>query len=126
MLPNVLPHADSDHIPVLADEVRELLAVRPGETVVDATFGAGGYTRAILAGADASGVVAVAKVRQLDAAHRNADQVLAFLADQFTLGEELAQVLPDPALDDLPETLVIFFDLQYHVVKPRINADERG
>ena len=45
MLPNVLPHADSDHIPVLADEVRELLAVRPGETVVDATFGAGGHAR---------------------------------------------------------------------------------
>ena len=45
MLPNVLPHADSDHIPVLADEVRERLAVRPGETVVDATFGAGGHAR---------------------------------------------------------------------------------
>ena len=45
MLPNVLPHTDSDHIPVLADEVRELLAVRPGETVVDATFGAGGHSR---------------------------------------------------------------------------------
>ena len=45
MLPNVLPHADSDHTPVLADEVRELLAVRPGETVVDATFGAGGHAR---------------------------------------------------------------------------------
>ena len=45
MLPNVLPHADSDHVPVLADEVRELLAVRPGETVVDATFGAGGHAR---------------------------------------------------------------------------------
>ena len=45
MLPNVLPHADSDHIPVLADEVRELLAVQPGETVVDATFGAGGHAR---------------------------------------------------------------------------------
>ena len=50
MLPNVLPHADSDHIPVLADEVRELLAVRPGETVVDATFGAGGHVEAPRAG----------------------------------------------------------------------------
>ena len=45
MLPNVLPHAESDHVPVLADEVRELLAVQPGETVVDATFGAGGHSR---------------------------------------------------------------------------------
>ena len=45
MLPNVLPRSAADHIPVLAEEVRELLAVRPGETVVDATFGAGGHAR---------------------------------------------------------------------------------
>jgi 16S rRNA (cytosine1402-N4)-methyltransferase len=45
MLPNVLPHTEADHVPVLADRVRELLAVRPGETVVDATFGAGGHAR---------------------------------------------------------------------------------
>ena len=45
MLPNVLQRTEADHIPVLADEVRELLAVRPGETVVDATFGAGGHAR---------------------------------------------------------------------------------
>ena len=45
MLPNVLPHTEADHVPVLAAEVRELLAVRPGETVVDATFGAGGHAR---------------------------------------------------------------------------------
>ena len=30
---------------MLADEVRELLAVQPGATVVDATFGAGGHSR---------------------------------------------------------------------------------
>ena len=45
MLPNVLPHTEADHVPVLADEVRELLAVQSGETVVDATFGAGGHAR---------------------------------------------------------------------------------
>jgi 16S rRNA (cytosine1402-N4)-methyltransferase len=45
MLPNVLPNSASDHTPVLADEVRRLLAVQPGETVVDATFGAGGHAR---------------------------------------------------------------------------------
>jgi 16S rRNA (cytosine1402-N4)-methyltransferase len=43
MLPNVLQKDGADHVPVLADEVRELLAVQPGETVVDATFGAGGH-----------------------------------------------------------------------------------
>jgi len=45
MLPNVLHRSAADHVPVLADEVRRLLAVRPGETVVDATFGAGGHAR---------------------------------------------------------------------------------
>jgi 16S rRNA (cytosine1402-N4)-methyltransferase len=49
MLPNVLPHTASDHTPVLAAEVRELLAVQPGETVVDATFGAGGHARLLAA-----------------------------------------------------------------------------
>ncbi len=37
------------HVPVLLDEVMIALAVQPGETHVDGTFGAGGYTRAILA-----------------------------------------------------------------------------
>lgn len=37
------------HVSVLLDEVIANLAVGPGDTVVDGTFGAGGYTRAILA-----------------------------------------------------------------------------
>src|SRR5919197_1302495 len=48
MLPNVLQRSATDHVPVLAEEVRELLAIEPGQTVVDATFGAGGHA-AILA-----------------------------------------------------------------------------
>lgn len=36
------------HIPVLHPEVLDALAPAPGEVIVDATFGAGGYTRAIL------------------------------------------------------------------------------
>ena len=39
----------ADHVPVLAEEVRDLLAVQPGETVVDATFGAGGHSRLVAA-----------------------------------------------------------------------------
>lgn len=36
------------HTPVLLDEVIQALAPAPGDVIVDATFGAGGYTRAIL------------------------------------------------------------------------------
>ncbi len=42
------PDADAPHIPVLLDEVLAALAPERGETMVDATFGAGGYTRALL------------------------------------------------------------------------------
>jgi 16S rRNA (cytosine1402-N4)-methyltransferase len=37
------------HIPVLLDEVLEALLPKAGDVIVDGTFGAGGYTRAILA-----------------------------------------------------------------------------
>ncbi|MGV3478875.1 MAG: 16S rRNA (cytosine(1402)-N(4))-methyltransferase RsmH [Sphingobium sp.] len=37
------------HVPVLLEEVIDALAITPGETHVDGTFGAGGYTRAMLA-----------------------------------------------------------------------------
>jgi 16S rRNA (cytosine1402-N4)-methyltransferase len=53
VLPNALQPSATDHVPVLANEVRELLAVQPGETVVDATFGAGGH--AALLAADLKG-----------------------------------------------------------------------
>jgi len=48
MLPNVLRTNAADHVPVLGEEVRELLAVQPGETVVDGTFGAGGHSRLLV------------------------------------------------------------------------------
>ena len=44
MLPSVLRPSATDHVPVLAEEVRDLLAVQPGETVIDGTFGAGGHS----------------------------------------------------------------------------------
>jgi 16S rRNA (cytosine1402-N4)-methyltransferase len=55
MLPNVQRTDAADHVPVLADEVRELLDIQPGETVVDATFGAGGHSRLLVAGLEGQG-----------------------------------------------------------------------
>src|SRR5581483_2553806 len=43
MLPNVLQPNTTDHVPVLADEVRSLLALERGATRVDAPFAAGGH-----------------------------------------------------------------------------------
>src|SRR2546427_3320461 len=48
-LPSVLRGSTTEHVPVLAHEVRALLAVQPGETVVDATFGAGGHAALLAA-----------------------------------------------------------------------------
>ncbi|WP_324806802.1 16S rRNA (cytosine(1402)-N(4))-methyltransferase RsmH [Sphingomonas sp. LY29] len=48
--------ADPAHVPVLIQEVVAGLAVVPGETIVDGTFGAGGYSRALL-GAGAGRVI---------------------------------------------------------------------
>jgi len=48
-LRNALRHENADHVPVLADEVHELLAVQPGETVIDGTFGAGGHAELLAA-----------------------------------------------------------------------------
>ena len=55
MLPNVLQPSATDHVPVLAAEVRESLAVRPGETVIDATFGAGGHASLLAADLEGRG-----------------------------------------------------------------------
>jgi 16S rRNA (cytosine1402-N4)-methyltransferase len=49
MLPNVLRPNATDHVPVLAEEVRLALAVGTGDTVVDATFGSGGHSALLAA-----------------------------------------------------------------------------
>ena len=49
MLQNASQQGAADHVPVLAEEVRQLLAVEPGGTVVDATFGSGGHAHLLCA-----------------------------------------------------------------------------
>jgi 16S rRNA (cytosine1402-N4)-methyltransferase len=48
MLPSALP-TETDHVPVLADEVLAALAPRPGATLIDCTFGAGGHSTLLAA-----------------------------------------------------------------------------
>ena len=74
------------HTPVLVDEVIGALALQPGDTVVDGTFGAGGYARAMFA-------VGVGRVIGFD---RDPDAIAqgrslvpgAFEAERLTLVEE--------------------------------------
>lgn len=45
--------SEAPHVSVLLGEVVEALSIQPGQTILDGTFGAGGYSRAFLdAGAD--------------------------------------------------------------------------
>jgi 16S rRNA (cytosine1402-N4)-methyltransferase len=55
LLQNASQHSKTDHVPVLVDEVRELLDVSPGETVVDATFGSGGHATVLAADLEGKG-----------------------------------------------------------------------
>ena len=49
MTPSTVSNDNSaPHVPVLIDEVMASLAIAPGETHVDGTFGAGGYSKAML------------------------------------------------------------------------------
>ena len=47
MLPSVLP-TETDHVPVLADEVLSALEPQPGQTLVDCTFGSGGHSELLV------------------------------------------------------------------------------
>ena len=66
------------HVPVLVNDVVEALALHGGETAVDGTFGAGGYTRAMLSA--------------------GAGRVIGFDRDPDAI-EAGASLVPDPRLE---------------------------
>jgi 16S rRNA (cytosine1402-N4)-methyltransferase len=109
MLPNVLQTSATDHVPVLAEEVRRLLAVQPGETVVDATFGGGGHARLLAADLRSRGkLVAIDRDpdvrRHFDRFRREARVQTRLLRGEFSLVlEQLAAngVRADAILLDL-------------------------
>jgi 16S rRNA (cytosine1402-N4)-methyltransferase len=97
MLPNALQTSATDHVPVLAAEVRELLAVQPGETVIDATFGAGGHASLLAADLDGRGkLIAIDRDPGARAyfdrfAKRNSVQTRFLRGDFAVVLEQLAQ-----------------------------------
>lgn len=75
--------ADAPHIPVLLDEVIAGLDPQAGETHLDGTFGAGGYTKAILA----EGANVIAFDRDPDAI-RDGTALVAMSGERLTLVPE--------------------------------------
>ena len=76
---------EAPHIPVLLDEVLAALSPEPGETMVDGTFGAGGYTLALLK----SGARVIAFDRDPDAiaagrSIKEAEEGLTLIAADFS------------------------------------------
>ena len=122
MLPNVLQPSATDHVPVLAREVRELLAVEPGETVVDATFGAGGH--AALLAADLQGRGKLIAIDRDPTAREYFDRFakLTQVQTRFLRGD-FAVVLQQLADNDV-EADAILLDLG--VSSMRIDRAERG
>lgn len=76
------PRPNPRHVPVLVDAVVDALAIAPGDTVVDGTFGAGGYTRAML--------------------HSGAGRVVGFDRDPDAIAQGRSLV-PDPRLTLIEE-----------------------
>lgn len=108
------------HTSVLLDEVVEAIAPAPGRTVVDATFGAGGYSRAFLS----AGANVIAFDRD-PTARRFAGTIEAEAGDRFHLVErrfsELERGLADRGL---PACDGVAFDLG--VSSMQLDEADRG
>ena len=91
------------HVPVLVRPALELLSVKSGGIYIDATFGAGGYTRAILAAADCRVIAidrdpeAIAIARTLAATNSR----LAVVEDTFSNLEAIVRARGLDAVDGI-------------------------
>ena len=70
------------HIPVLLQEVLQSLQIKPNGVYVDATFGAGGYTQAIL---DTDSTVRVTAIDRDETAIQNGQKLVEKYAPRLTL-----------------------------------------
>ena len=108
------------HAPVLIAEVLEALAPAPGDLIIDATFGAGGYARAILAtGAEVIGLDRDPTVQL------HADAVAADFPGRFTLVRTPFSGLAEAFADsDRPRLDGAVFDIG--VSSMQLDQAERG
>jgi 16S rRNA (cytosine1402-N4)-methyltransferase len=107
---------------VLADEVRELLAVQPGATVVDGTFGAGGHSR--LLAPELAGKGRLIAIDRDPEARTHFERVRRELPPQSRfLRGDFAVVLVQLAENDVEADAVI---LDLGVSSMQIDKPERG
>jgi 16S rRNA (cytosine1402-N4)-methyltransferase len=99
--------ASTRHIPVLLDEVIGAIDPQPGDVVIDATFGAGGYSRALLERG--------ARVYGFDRdpnAIRDGAALVAEFDGQLTLHErQFSQLLEEMAQEGVSKLDGIVFDI---------------
>jgi 16S rRNA (cytosine1402-N4)-methyltransferase len=105
------------HVPVLIEEVIEALAVHQGDTIVDGTFGAGGYTRAILA-AGAGQVIGFDRDPDAIANSPIADERLTLIGERFS---QMDRMLSERGIG-----LVDAIALDIGVSSMQIDQAERG
>jgi len=122
MLPNALQTRATDHVPVLAEEVRDLLAVKPGETIVDATFGAGGH--ASLLAADLQGRGKLIAIDRDPGARDYFDRLAQRTSAQVRFLRGDFAVVLDQLAQNAVEADVVLLDLG--VSSMQIDRPERG
>ena len=109
---------NSPHIPVMLNEVLHYLAPQSGEIIVDATFGAGGYSRAILDKAECE----LHSIDKDPAANSRALEVKANYGERFSFHQgsfsDLAALVANKPVDG------IVFDLG--VSSMQLDEGERG
>jgi 16S rRNA (cytosine1402-N4)-methyltransferase len=111
---------NGSHIPVLLEEAVAALAIKPGGTYVDATFGRGGHSGRILARLDARGrLIALDRDPAAEAAARSwSDVRFKFHRAQVS---ELPQILDADRIGDIDGIL-----LDVGVSSPQIDDPDRG
>ncbi len=113
---------DDTHVPVLLEEAVAALAVTPGGTYVDGTFGRGGHAQRILAGLGPDGVL-VGLDR--DPAAARAAERLAAKDTRFVFRRAWFSELPAVTQDlGLPPLAGVLLDLG--ISSPQIDDPERG
>lgn len=109
------------HVPVLLTEVVDLLQPRDGGAYVDGTFGAGGYTRALLSAADCRVIAidrdpdAIARGAALQSENKNR---LSLIQGRFGALDTLVRDATDADIDGVA--------LDIGVSSPQIDNAERG